>query len=97
MLFSSLSPQAFWLTAFFFAISPFLVYYITFTAFHRKAQSNASGKTPPTIPFCFPVGFHAFSLAIVGPQKYFAQALYVLRSIFGHAPTNRSQKGLWRV
>jgi hypothetical protein len=82
-LFARLSPQTVWLTAFFLVISPFLIYYITFTAFHRKARSNASGKTPPTIPFCVPVFFHAFSLAVVGPQKYFAQTLYVLKYISG--------------
>lgn len=57
-------------------ISPFLTYYISTTSFYRKANSKASGKTPPTVPFFIPGVFHAFSLAYDGPQKYFSALMY---------------------
>ncbi|CAO2651892.1 Nn.00g001750.m01.CDS01 [Neocucurbitaria sp. VM-36] len=58
-------------------ISPFLTYYISTVLFYRKANSKASGKTPPTVPFFIPGIFHAFTLAYEGPQRYFAALMYI--------------------
>lgn len=56
---------------------PVITYYVTSALFRQRVQSKSSGKTPPTIPYQVPVVFHAFGLASVGPQKYFAQLMYV--------------------
>ncbi|KAH4049417.1 hypothetical protein HBI25_095670 [Parastagonospora nodorum] len=54
---------------------PVITYYVTSALFRQRIQSKASGKIPPTIPYQVPVVFHAFGLASVGPQKYFAQLI----------------------
>jgi hypothetical protein len=56
-------------------VAPALIYYICTTRFYRKANSEALGKRPPTIPYLVPGVSHAFSLAYDGPQKYFAKLL----------------------
>jgi hypothetical protein len=62
-------------------VVPFVTYYLSLSLFQRKIRGNATEKTPPTIPFYFPGVFHAFGLAYVGPQKYFAYLLYVIKPI----------------
>jgi hypothetical protein len=61
-------------------ISPFLTYYITTSLFYKKARSSATKKAPPTVPYCVPGIFHAFSLASIGPQKYFAWLVCVVNA-----------------
>lgn len=58
-------------------IFPFLTCYIATILFYRKARSTARGKIPPSIPYYVPGIFHAFGLASIGPQKYFAQIMFV--------------------
>jgi hypothetical protein len=65
------------LTVIVLVVVPFVTFYISVTLFQRKSQGKVTGKTPPTIPYYFPGIFHAFGLAYVGPQKYFAHLLYV--------------------
>jgi hypothetical protein len=74
---SLLSRQAIPLAIFALVICPLLIYYITTLLFYRRASSKLRGKVPPTVPYYVPVIFHAFSLAKTGPQKYFAQVMYV--------------------
>ncbi|KAH8722568.1 cytochrome P450 [Phaeosphaeriaceae sp. PMI808] len=56
-------------------ISPFLTFFLTTLLFYRKARSNASAKVPPTAPYFLPGIFHAFGMAFMGPQLYFAQLM----------------------
>ncbi|KAF1918443.1 putative cytochrome-like protein P450 [Ampelomyces quisqualis] len=56
-------------------IVPVATYYGSRSSFQRRTRGKRVGKVPPTIPYYVPGIFHAFSLASIGPQKYFAQLL----------------------
>lgn len=71
------SRQTVALTSFGLVLGPLLVFYITTLLFWRRTRSKVRSKTPPTIPYFVPGIYHAFGLATTGPEKYFAQVLYV--------------------
>jgi hypothetical protein len=56
-------------------VLPFLTYYITSTAFFRRANNRGPGKKPPTVPYFVPGLFHATGIVSLGPRKYFAELM----------------------
>ena len=56
-------------------ITPFLTYYVTSTLFFRRANSKATSKQPPTIPYLLPGLFSAGGLARFGAREYFADLM----------------------